>query len=449
VLSQEAQAKGLDISMFDRLLAMVMEYTLLTNQYRMHPSISAFPSWRFYRDELKNAIADKDRPLPNGTPFKSNLVFLHVDALESSGGASKKNPEEAACVGWLVSLCMRSGISGADIGVISPYGAQVKEIQYNLPQNAQFNVMVSTVDAFQGSEREVIILSLVRANRRGDVGFVADWRRLNVAFTRAKRLCVVIGHIPTWLETNSGLLRDWLGFHRVGRADVRAYRAGQLTALPEEISWKVGKMREDFQKNNPPPAKLLRSEKAARNVSVAGKKAREITQALEDAIKGEDEGVLKSVISQAQEAGIEKSIIDEAETVLEGFTALKKLKTAMSSKDPTALVQALIQAKMTGVDEKLVEEAENLMSDLVVPSGDGSGKSFYVAPKKTEIAATQPEKKKIAVAKKKSWSALVNNCPQYAGRNRYAPPDEVAPKDVQSRAVQEPDWGSSSPEPQS
>merc|ERR1719454_1945475 len=87
VLSQEAQAAGLDISMFDRLLSMGMEYTLLNSQYRMHPSISAFPSWRFYRGELKNAVRDSDRRLPAGMPFRSNLVFLHVDALEAAGGA--------------------------------------------------------------------------------------------------------------------------------------------------------------------------------------------------------------------------------------------------------------------------------------------------------------------------------------------------------------------------
>ena len=81
----------------------------------------------------------------------------------------------------------------------------------------------------------------------------------------------------------------------------------------------VSKLREDFTKNNPAPGKLVRTEKAARNVSAAGKKIREITQALEDALKGEDENVVKSVLTQAKEAGIEKSIIDEAENTLESL----------------------------------------------------------------------------------------------------------------------------------
>ena len=71
--NQEAQAKGLDISMFDRLLSMGMEYTLLTDQCRMHPCISAFPSWRFYRGELMSAVTDADRLLPSGLPFRSDL----------------------------------------------------------------------------------------------------------------------------------------------------------------------------------------------------------------------------------------------------------------------------------------------------------------------------------------------------------------------------------------
>merc|ERR1719215_716628 len=157
-------------------------------------------------------------------------------------------------------------LSQETIGIISPYGAQVSEIRNALPQFVKTWVQISSVDAFQGCEKDVILLSLVRANQRGDVGFVADWRRLNVALTRAKRLCVVVGHVPTWLKAQSGLLRDWLGFHRVGRADVRAYRGGQLTTLPEDVSYKVTELRDSFEKNNPAPEKLARAEKAARNV---------------------------------------------------------------------------------------------------------------------------------------------------------------------------------------
>jgi len=429
VLSQEAQAKGLDISMFDRLLSMGMEYTLLTDQYRMHPSISAFPSWRFYRGELKNAVTDADRQLPPGLPFRSPLVFLHVDAMESSGGASKKNEAEADCVAWVVEQVMQHEVRPESIGVISPYGAQVKLIQRSLPYNAQLAVQVSTVDAFQGSEREVIIFSLVRANRRGDVGFVADWRRLNVALTRARRLCVVIGNIPTWLQTESSLLRDWLGFHQVGKADVRAFRGYNVTALPADVAAKANALRQDFATKNPAPQKLARTQKAERNVSVAGKKAREITQALEDAIKASDEVVLKSVITQAKEAGIEKSIIDEAETVLESLAASKKLQAAMQSRDPTALVQAIILAKMTGVDEEKVQQAEDLMNELVVPSEE-HGRSFYAPAPKTEKESEVAEEAPTQKKKKKSWAGLLNTGPKYAGRNREeddAPPPEPEP----------------------
>jgi len=403
--------------MFDRLLSMGMEYTLLTAQYRMHPSISAFPSWRFYRDELKNAVSAQDRQLPQGLPFRSNIVFLHVDAIEASGGSSKKNHEEAECVAWLVELCARSRVSCGDIGVISPYGAQVSEIRRWLPQCAKVATQISTVDAFQGSEREVIILSLVRANQRGDVGFVADWRRLNVALSRARRLCVVVGHIPTWLNAKSTLIRDWLSFHQVGRADIRAFHRGQLTALPEHLAYKVMQLQQDYEKNKPTPQKLTRAEKASRNVSAAGKKVRELTQALEDAMKGGDEAVLKTVIKQAQEAGVEKSIIDEAESSCEIFSASKALSDALKAQDATSLVHALIRAKMVGVDDAKVEAAERAMSKLVVPT-EGSGHSFYAAPKKPSAddgQSAEPKKK----AKGKSWSALAQTTgPKYAGRAR-------------------------------
>merc|ERR1719215_2136083 len=119
-------------------------------------------------------------------------------------------------------------LSQETIGIISPYGAQVSEIRNALPQFVKTWVQISSVDAFQGCEKDVILLSLVRANQWGDVGFVADWRRLNVALTRAKRLCVVVGHLPTWLSAETGLIRDWLSFHSSSSADLLAFSGGSV-----------------------------------------------------------------------------------------------------------------------------------------------------------------------------------------------------------------------------
>merc|ERR1719193_2247026 len=158
----------------------------------MHPRIAAFASWRFYRDLLRSGVKEADRQRPARLPLNSPLAFIHVEADERSKGASKVNPDEARCVAWLVQQVLQTlppRLTGDEIGVISPYAAQVAEIRRALPMAARDGVQVSSVDAFQGCEKDVIIVSLVRANRRGDVGFVSDWRRLNVALTRARRLC--------------------------------------------------------------------------------------------------------------------------------------------------------------------------------------------------------------------------------------------------------------------
>ena len=105
------------------------------------------------------------------------------------------------------------------------------------------------------------------------------------------------GNIPTWMQTESALLRDWPGFRQVGKADAFGY---SVTALPADVAAKASSLRPDFATKNPAPSKLAGAQNAERNVS-AGRKAREITQALEDAIRAHDE-VLKSVTLQAKEA---------------------------------------------------------------------------------------------------------------------------------------------------
>eukprot|EP01065_Artemidia_motanka_P010393 TRINITY_DN15506_c0_g1_i1.p1 TRINITY_DN15506_c0_g1~~TRINITY_DN15506_c0_g1_i1.p1 ORF type:complete len:1653 (+),score=541.43 TRINITY_DN15506_c0_g1_i1:622-4959(+) len=219
VISSEARQAGLDISLFERMLAMGMEVHMLAVQYRMHPTISNFPSYRFYDDRLYSGVPPQERTATFLPMFKGlvqrPLCFVQVNGPESFYHTSRNNPEEARCVAAVVAGLKEAGVQDTQIGVITPYSAQVGLIRRNagLPpgQARRGSLMVSTVDSFQGSEREVIILSLVRNNPGKSLGFVADWRRLNVSLTRAKVLCIVVGDLTTLCDTP--LFRDWAGFH--------------------------------------------------------------------------------------------------------------------------------------------------------------------------------------------------------------------------------------------
>lgn len=106
---------------------------------------------------------------------------------------SKSNPGEAAIVAVLVAQLIASGLQPEDLAVISPYSAQVQLINSITPRS----ICANSVDGFQGGEAEVVILSLVRSNTDGECGFLKDKRRLNVAISRARRCCVVIGDTET------------------------------------------------------------------------------------------------------------------------------------------------------------------------------------------------------------------------------------------------------------
>jgi superfamily I DNA and/or RNA helicase len=86
-----------------------------------------------------------------------------------------------------------AGLEPAEGALITPYGAQARLLRRNAPPGLE----VGTVDGFQGREKEVILLSLVRSNDTGEVGFLSDTRRMNVAMTRARRLLIVVGDSAT------------------------------------------------------------------------------------------------------------------------------------------------------------------------------------------------------------------------------------------------------------
>lgn len=121
---------------------------------------------------------------------------------------SYSNQHEAQCIAKFVKdkllpllQAEDPHLTAADIGVISLYKQQVQLIDQILNGSAtelqHHRVTVSTVDAFQGAERKIILVSTVRANSRGQVGFADDTRRINVALTRAKHQCVIFAHVPT------------------------------------------------------------------------------------------------------------------------------------------------------------------------------------------------------------------------------------------------------------
>jgi len=202
VISRRSVEGGLRKSLFERTIEMGIEPMMLTTQYRMHPAISNFPNSRFYDNRLEDGISESDRPAPKGLIWPDwdvPIAFLPVGGGEvlSPDGASKENPAEAS---WVVSLLLgmlsAGDLSERDIGVITPYAGQVRTIRDQMPENLH-GVEVRTVDGYQGREKEVIVFSCVRSNKDGNIGFLSDARRLNVALTRARRGLVVVGDPDT------------------------------------------------------------------------------------------------------------------------------------------------------------------------------------------------------------------------------------------------------------
>jgi superfamily I DNA and/or RNA helicase len=111
--------------------------------------------------------------------------------------ASTRNPEQAQRTAALARGLLARGLLPARLAVITPYDAQVRLLRERLARERERGLEVGTVDGFQGREKEAVIVDLVRSNDRGELGFLGDVRRMNVALTRARRLLVVIGDSAT------------------------------------------------------------------------------------------------------------------------------------------------------------------------------------------------------------------------------------------------------------
>lgn len=190
VLNKTVEKCGLKQSLFERLLKLGVAPYVLNIQYRMHPDLCEFPSEYFYNGQLlTGSTITKCLNLP------SNFFYVSNGQEEvSQYGTSFINKNEAAIVEEIIRHLFKNGVVEQQIGVITPYEGQRSYIMSKVFENEPGNLEISSVDGFQGREKDFIIVSLVRSNTYNGIGFVADRRRLNVTLTRAKYGLVIIGN---------------------------------------------------------------------------------------------------------------------------------------------------------------------------------------------------------------------------------------------------------------
>lgn len=215
VKSIAALKAGLGKTLMERIVENKPEVvTLLQVQYRMNDKIMQFSSREFYGGKLQTApeikfrgILDYDNPM---SWYNTDDLPDEIESKEEFVGESFGRINKAETELTLQHLELYYGRIGKqrilderiDVGIISPYRAQVQLLRRMIKKREFFKpfrhlISVNTVDGFQGQERDVIILSLVRSNDEGQIGFLRDLRRMNVAITRARMKLIILGSVDT------------------------------------------------------------------------------------------------------------------------------------------------------------------------------------------------------------------------------------------------------------
>ncbi|MEZ4919029.1 MAG: AAA domain-containing protein [Saprospiraceae bacterium] len=229
VKSQEANREGLSHTLIERCLEQFPEQVnLLKVQYRMHQVIMGFSNSWFYQNALEAHPSVKERDLQEIVPgledTETPLLFIdtagcgfdeqQAPSHNASRRASRSNPEEALLIREHLLQLLKKFPDGAypEVAVLSPYREQVNQLNQLVAddpvlkpllqatpgeEHAAPRLIVQTIDGFQGQERQVVYISLVRSNNRNEIGFLSDYRRMNVAMTRAQMLLVVVGDSAT------------------------------------------------------------------------------------------------------------------------------------------------------------------------------------------------------------------------------------------------------------
>ncbi len=216
VKSKKAEAEGLKETLFERCMDIENVSVMLNNQYRMHEEIMNFSNQQFYKNALRADESVKKKVLcetSSDSILNQALTFVDTAGCSFSEIVNPEslsicNPDEAFLLVKHLKLLIssyvevRKNTKNLSVGIVSPYKEQVQYIQDLISADeellaAPVTIVVKTIDGFQGQERSVIYISLVRSNDSKEIGFLNDIRRMNVALTRAKQKLVVIGDSAT------------------------------------------------------------------------------------------------------------------------------------------------------------------------------------------------------------------------------------------------------------
>ncbi|XP_048225846.1 DNA-binding protein SMUBP-2 isoform X3 [Ricinus communis] len=218
IQSVEAEKKGLGRTLFERLADLYGDEvtSMLTVQYRMHELIMNWSSKELYNSKIKahpsiaaHMLSDLEG-VKRSSATEPTLLLIDIAGCDME---EKKDEEESTLNEGEADVAVahakrlvENGVQASDIGIITPYAAQVvllKILRSN--EDKLKDVEISTVDGFQGREKEAIIISMVRSNSKKEVGFLSDRRRMNVAVTRARRQCCLVCDTET--VTSDGFLK--------------------------------------------------------------------------------------------------------------------------------------------------------------------------------------------------------------------------------------------------
>ena len=246
IISQEADNSGYYVSLFERTINLYQGspfISTLNEQYRMHEFLYRFPNEHFYENKMITRAQNQlDESVMKNFPFPDKTIpslFYHHTMEEKKENSSYYNENEINKVKNFVRLLVRAGVKPKDIGIITLYNAQKFRLIEEFAKDKRYiDLKISSIDGFQGMEKDYIIISTVRSNDLGMLGFAKNQKRVNVALTRARKGLILVGNCKCFSK-RPNIWRDFISFYYSKKLIVKGDLSDLETVEKEEILLKA------------------------------------------------------------------------------------------------------------------------------------------------------------------------------------------------------------------